>query len=403
MDREYLKTHPWLTFELERELTRTPELWALLGEAQSKCEHLAGVLIEPEVAATLHRLYLARGAAATTQIEGSPLTEDEALAVVEGRALTNDSDADYERQIRNIVDTCNWFINELEQGERPPITPERIKLLNKRVLEGTELDEGVEPGEISRDDVVVRIFNYRGAPRQDCEYLLKRLCDFLHSHAFVMPEHLTTAQAILRAIIAHLYIALIHPFGDGNGRTARLMEVQILLASGVPAPAVHLLSNHYNETRRAYYRELDRVSKSNGLVSQFMLYALRGLVSQLAEQIGVVREYQRDIMWREHVDRGFKGLTGKPALRQRELILIISRLPVQGPLSSSRLTEHSEVRALYAALDPKTLSRDVNELKRMALLRAPGPGLIVANLDVLKSLQVRHYPTRPMAPKVQSA
>jgi Fic family protein len=397
VERDYRTSHPWLTFELGRELTRIPELWALLGEAQSKCEHLAGVLIEPEVAATLQRLYLARGAAATTQIEGSPLTEDDALAVVEGRPPASNRDEDYERQIRNIVDACNWFVQELELGQRPTITPERIKLLNKLVLDGTRLDEGVVAGEISAGDVVVRIFNYRGAPRVDCEYLLGRLCDFLAGEAFVMPEHLATAQAILRAIVAHVYVALIHPFGDGNGRTARLMEVQILLASGVPAPAAHLLSNHYNDTRRSYYHELDRISKASGTISQFLLYALRGLVSQLAEQIGVVREYQREIMWREHVARRFHGLTGKPARRQRELILIISRLPVDGPLAASRLTEHSEVRALYAALDAKTLSRDVGDLKRLGLLRASGPGLIAANQDVLKSLQVRHYPVRPQA------
>ncbi|MBW2661693.1 MAG: Fic family protein, partial [Deltaproteobacteria bacterium] len=36
-----------------------------------------------------------------------------------------------------------------------------------------------------------------------------------------------------------------HPFGDGNGRTARLLEFEALLSSGVPAPSSQLLSNHY--------------------------------------------------------------------------------------------------------------------------------------------------------------
>lgn len=55
--------------------------------------------------------------------------------------------------------------------------------------------------------------------------------------------------AIFKAVVAHLYLAWIHPVGDGNGRTARLVEFQILLSSGVPSPAAHLLSNHYNQTR----------------------------------------------------------------------------------------------------------------------------------------------------------
>ena len=54
--------------------------------------------------------------------------------------------------------------------------------------------------------------------------------------------------AILRAITAHLYLIWIHPFGDGNGRLARLVEFTILLKSGIPSIAAHLLSNHYNAT-----------------------------------------------------------------------------------------------------------------------------------------------------------
>jgi Fic family protein len=62
-------------------------------------------------------------------------------------------------------------------------------------------------------------------------------------------------MALMKAILTHLYIAWIHPFGDGNGRTARLAELQILLAAGMPMPASHLLSNHYNTTRTDLYRQ----------------------------------------------------------------------------------------------------------------------------------------------------
>jgi hypothetical protein len=76
--------------------------------------------------------------------------------------------------------------------------------------------------------------------------------------------------AILKAIMAHLYLAWIHPFGDGNGRTARLLEFHILLEAGVPLPVAHLLSDHSNRTRAEYYRQLDRASKSGGDVLPFL-------------------------------------------------------------------------------------------------------------------------------------
>ncbi|WP_433223897.1 Fic family protein [Dactylosporangium sp. CS-047395] len=46
--------------------------------------------------------------------------------------------------------------------------------------------------------------------------------------------------AMIKAMLAHLYLAWIHPFGDGNGRTARLIESQLLLQAGVPVPAANV-------------------------------------------------------------------------------------------------------------------------------------------------------------------
>ncbi len=69
---------------------------------------------------------------------------------------------------------------------------------------------------------------------------------------FTLGEWWEIATGVLKAIVAHLYIAWIHPFGDGNGRTARMVEFKICLSSGIAVPAGHLLSNHYNETREAY-------------------------------------------------------------------------------------------------------------------------------------------------------
>jgi Fic family protein len=43
---------------------------------------------------------------------------------------------------------------------------------------------------------------------------------------------------VIKSIIAHLYLAWIHPFGDGNGRTARLLEVRFLMEAGVPSAAI---------------------------------------------------------------------------------------------------------------------------------------------------------------------
>ncbi len=95
------------------------------------------------------------------------------------------------------------------------------------------------------------------------------------------------AQTMVKAILSHLYLAWIHPSGDGNGRTAPLVEFVILAQCGmVPMPAGHLFSNHYSLTRDRYYRELTTASKSRGKFSGFLGYAVQGFVDGIREAIG---------------------------------------------------------------------------------------------------------------------
>ena len=112
--------------------------------------------------------------------------------------------------------------------------------------------------------------------------------------------------------------------GDGNGRTARLVEFQILLGAGVPTPAAHLLSNHYNQTRTEYYRQLDRASKSGGDIVPFIEYAARGFVDGLREQLHKIRDQQWDVSWRSYVHEKFRDQSGTNAKRQRDLVLELS-------------------------------------------------------------------------------
>src|SRR5256885_1717048 len=83
--RRYEPSHPWISFRIG-DLSRAPaDLWALLGEARSKIEHLAGVPLLPATAEQLHQVYLAKGALATTAIEGNTLSEEQVLNHLQGK------------------------------------------------------------------------------------------------------------------------------------------------------------------------------------------------------------------------------------------------------------------------------------------------------------------------------
>ena len=362
--RTFEKTHPWLKFSVD--LSRaSANLWIALGECRSKCEHIAGVPLRPGTAKYLYQLYLAKGVLATTAIEGNTLSEEEVLQHLEGKLKLPPSREYLAQEIDNIVAGCNLILKELQEEKPLVLSSSRIKTLNRMVLSNLKLEEGVVPGEIR--GYAVGVARYKAPPAEDCEHLLDRLCGWRNSEAFEPKPGMEIVYAILKAVIAHLYLAWIHPFGDGNGRTARLVEFQILMASGVPAPAAHLLSNHYNQTRTEYYRQLDQASRSGGDALPFVIYAAQGFLDGLRSQLQVIRAQQWDVAWRNYVHEKFSDQKSPSAVRRRHLVLDLSQ--VAEPVPFSKLPEVSpRVAAAYARKTSKTLSRDINALQEMELL-----------------------------------
>lgn len=390
--RTYEKTHPWLDFSLDAgKLDYTT--WILLGEATSKIEHIAGVPLEPDSAKRLHEVYLAKGALATTAIEGNTLTEDEVRKHLEGRLQLPPSRQYLAQEIDNIVAACNNIGQRAMHGDLGPITVEEIQGYNRLVLKDLPLQEDVVPGELRSHSVMVG--RYRGAPPQDCEFLLGKFCDWVNG--LDLPEGLELPYSILAAVAAHLYFVWIHPFGDGNGRTARLIEFRFLLQSGFPTPAAHLLSNFYNLTRTEYYRQLDRASRSGGTMAEFIAYAVRGLVDQLKEQLAVIRDMQWDTTWRNYVYGRF-GKGSVPQLRRRQLVLELSKVTKnQGWVNRANVPDISAVLAReYASKTNKTLSRDINAVARMGLVDCAG-----RNVRAKKELILAFLPRRAVAKREQ--
>lgn len=379
--RRYLETHPWLTFVLD--LSRLGHrTWLLLGEADSKCGHLAGAPLTPNVAAELHAIYLSKGIHGTTSIEGNTLTETEVRKRIEGDLPLPRSREYLGTEIDAVLKLSNELAAEVASGRAPGLTVGRIHEFNRRLLEGQPSKEDVGPGKTRTHSVTVGISSYRGAPAEDCDFLLEKMVDWLNG--MQAPEdqpELRFPLAVLKAILAHLYIAWIHPFGDGNGRTARLIEFQLMIEAGAPTPAAHLLSNHYNRTREAYLVELDRTSRAEGFpVEGFILYALQGFADELRDQIGVVRAHQKEVMWQKIVHDSYRDEDTPAKRRQRHLIL---DMPPGAVVARAKLHEVSaRVAGEYSGSGSKTLTRDVNELLSRQLLIKSGSGYL-ANRQIV--------------------
>lgn len=373
-------THPWLTFEFDlNELG--PSAWALLGHAAAAFEFMRGIPLQPSVAKELHTVYLAKGALATTAIEGNTLSEKEALRQVEGRGNLPPSREYLGREIDNVVRAVNDIADTLLGNRDGEVTPDLLKKFNRQVLaHDIPIAEAAVPGEYRTYNVGVG--SYRAVPYEHVEEAMDYVCTWLNT-AFSSSAHRDAKVQVVKAILAHLYFVWIHPFGDGNGRTARLLEFYILVSAGAPSPAAHLLSHHYNQTRSMYYRNLDEASRVHGSPAEFVRYGVEGLVDGLNEQVAWIKQQQMAWAWESFYHEQLRGRRGEAWERRLRLIEALSREPAP-VLRRSIRTLSGELALAYRSKTDKTVTRDIHALGALGLIVKSREG-IRAHTDQIKA------------------
>jgi Fic family protein len=337
----------------------------LLGEVRSKCEHIRYVPLEESVAKELHQMAFARGILATTAIEGNTLSLEQVRARMDGKLDLPPSQEYLGVEIDNMLAAYNSIAHRLLGNEQLHLDLETLCSLDKQILAGLDLARGVVPGQLRTHNVVVG--PYRAPDADEVPELMRRLCEWLDGAEFSPPDEAQRIPfAFIKAVIAHVYLEWIHPFGDGNGRLGRLAEFQILISSGIPTPAAHLLSQHYMATRSEYYRQLAAASEEGGDLGPFLLYAAQGFVDSLSDQIKRLHKQAETLMWRAIVDEHFGDKPSAAGLRQR---LVAIALANAGPTPRSKIRLLSPAIAeAYGGKGPKTLSRDLNRLRQMGLI-----------------------------------
>ncbi len=339
--------------------------WMDLGEVNSKCLHLAQVPLQPSVAEKLHLIYLAKGVHATTAIEGNTLTEQQVLLQINGDKPDVPKSREYQvQEVENIKAILNKVSQEVTPGSQYLLTASQILQIHGQLFEGIETEKHVTPGNFRT--VGVGVADYGAPDPQHVQDLIDRLCEWLNGPAFVQSdEDLLIPMAVLRAILAHLYIAWIHPFGDGNGRTARALEFLILVGAGVPSPAAHLLSNHYHLTRSKYYQELQYASNSGDPLS-FVSYAIGGFKDGLREQLKdvykqLVRISMKDFIYESFSVSGLDGRQKAGVERRRKLTLAFAGIDRPATFEEV-LQENVDAALAYKGVTRPTVQSDLVDL-----------------------------------------
>lgn len=354
---------------------------------------IANLPIDPALQAQLRQVAFQRGAQATTAIEGNTLTDDELRQLLAGVELPKSRE--YQGiEVANALDAMQ-FVREriIENRSHDLVTGALLKQFNQKLGKNLgKLFDGT-PGRYRQDRR--HVGRYLAPPPEAVEPLVEQFCEWLRTEfrfeAGSQPLH----EAIVQAIVAHVYFEWIHPFADGNGRTGRLLEFYVLLRAGLPDIAAHVLANHYNQSRAEYAAYFESARQQRDL-SEFVAYAVQGLRDGLQQTMGTVQGEAFRIVWQSHVYDVFAEYTDyhKRSIFKRRRALALAMPPTEFT-PETLLQQSAQLLQTYMSLDRRALLADLDVIVTLGLAEKREQGQYVAMTSKLST----HLANRARRPR----
>lgn len=386
-----LEDFPHLRFQ--KSWTMSNETLIAIGECVGMIESIADFPLTPQVRRQILQVSFSRGAQATTAIEGNTLTDSELQQMLDGKPLPQSRQ--YQMQeVRNALEAMNAILQKMLKSQKQELVTPNL-LLGFHKLVGKDLGTMFDaiPGKFRTDRR--HVGRYLAPPHEAVPELVKGLCDWLKNTFCYAKGKQDLSDAIQEAIAAHVYFEWIHPFGDGNGRTGRLLEFYILLRAGLPDLCAHILANHYNNSRQEYTTHFDR-ARLNRSLTEFMQYSIIGLRDGLRQTMRQLQDHTFTLAWRSAVYDRFSDYTtySKKTIfkRRRNLALV---MPVQGDFFPSKLiAEHPHVFKAYENLGGRALKGDMEQIVLLELATEIGNGMYRACTEQLLARVAQRIPTQ---------
>ena len=229
----------------------------LQDDAQTR-EHLAAIDSRRELARSLvpvgyeryiQRRAVSRSAHGSVSIEGNPLDHE----AVQLAALDQRGEDPAQREARN-ADLAHRLMLRLADDRSLSVDVGLLRMFNSVLLDGLPGRAAEQAGSFRRGGSMIintatGQFVYTGPPAEWVAELMQGLVQQIAVWVRDDPPEIAAAKA-------HFGLVSIHPFADGNGRTARLLADLILAQRGHHADAMLSLSSVLRERRSEYYETL---------------------------------------------------------------------------------------------------------------------------------------------------
>ena len=212
----------------------------------------------------------------STHIEGTRLTLDQAKRILTGKEVPG-VHLDDKKELLNYKEAMDFVSQYLEKES--PISEGLIREIHKILVKGVRGDSA-DPGNYRKvQNYVVNTINneiiYTPPPPYEVPHLMRELVEWLNTPIGVSP--------IIIAGTAQFQFVHIHPFIDGNGRTARLLCTLLLYKNDYDFKRLFSLSEFYDQNRNDYYHAIQTVRSNNMDMTFWLEYFTNALKNQMLE------------------------------------------------------------------------------------------------------------------------
>ena len=189
-----------------------------------------------------------RSSYASNAIEGNPLSYQQAENAIESK---NRHFLKPEQEIRNYYLALEYLSKELER--KTPFSIELLLKVQKQIVFGESKDKIGLRGPMPPGVLFAVYDSNTGNPEyippeyNDIPKLLEELVNYIKN---------SDDHPIIKAAILHYQLVTIHPFEDGNGRTARIMSNYILSYYGYGFKEIGSLEEYFSFDLDEYYSSL---------------------------------------------------------------------------------------------------------------------------------------------------
>lgn len=333
-------------------LVLTPEALSLLSEISEDRGFLSSLKLPKSYVYALSQNALKKEAYYSSRIEGAATSLEAAFRNMSRKK------ADFSDESMQMIYNNKLALEFMEKHKANDFSERMICELQKILVYNTHKERSITVGNYRKGPIYVVDGQgqvvYEGPPADRARQMMDKFIIWMNRKPSI--------HTLVDAAIVHLYFVHIHPFDDGNGRSARALSNLYLEKNGYDFINLLSPSDYFEHHKAAYYKSIQAAQDHDYDATYFVSYYLQALKDQLSNVKSELKKESKIIGIKEILDK--KSLA---RLNQRQIKAVRWMLETEESISTRK---HCKLNKC----SDESARKDFNRLQEMGIIKSSGSG-----------------------------